>query len=75
MPNCDQPGCKAYVVAEGLLCRVHQDEDTGPDVMVTYNGPGFVQLAQGNFVKGTTASVPARVAAELKKDSNWTVLD
>jgi hypothetical protein len=75
MPNCEEPGCKVYVVAEGILCRVHQQEGETPEIRVTYNGAGIVQLSQGNFTKGTTGKVTKAVAAELKKDKDWTVED
>lgn len=68
MPNCTADGCKAYVDDAAMYCRVHQHENKTepPPVKVTYLGEGMVQLASGNFVRGTSGRVPRHVAEGLK---------
>jgi hypothetical protein len=73
MPNCVEPDCKNYVTAEGLNCRIHQDQAGNAFCTVTYKGEGIVQLPYGNFSKGTSATIPKAAADALDK-KDWDVV-
>lgn len=72
MPNCNEPDCKTYVADQGMYCRIHQERDADEvEYLVTYEGDGIKQMPFGNFSKGTSATVPKRVADALANDPEW----
>lgn len=64
------------VPAEGISWRLGEDRPCAPDLpfRLTYVGEGVVSVpGLGNFARGTTASVNAKVAERYRGLPDWAV--